>query len=219
MEFHNRQQAGQLLFRKLQKYIDKDVVVYAIPRGGVVTANEIAKKLKCPLDLIITRKIGHPHNMEYAIAAISENGHIVSEREELKKVSQNWLQEKIKEERMEIKRRRDAYLSRKESISASGKIAILVDDGVATGLTLRAGIMELKHQKPQKIIVAVPVIPKSISEIIKVEADELVTIVIPPDDVFLGAVGAYYDEFPQVTDDEVTKILKVKNGKLEARVV
>src|SRR3989344_4784442 len=173
MEFKSRQQAGQLLVSKLKKYIDKDVVVYAIPRGGVVTANEIAKKLKFPLDLVIARKIGHPHNIEYAIAAVAADGHIVSVKEEIDQVSKDWLQEKIEEERMEIKRRRGTYLLGKESISAIGKIAILVDDGVATGLTLRAGIMELKHQKPRKIIVAVPVICESISKIIKAEVDEL----------------------------------------------
>lgn len=219
MEFQDRKEAGQKLSRKLKKYIDKDVVVYAIPRGGVITADEIAKKLKCPLDLIITRKIGHPHNTEYAIAAISENGHIVSEREELKTVDKNWLKEKIEEERMEAKRRRETYSSGQKEISPFAKIAILVDDGVATGLTLRAGIMELKHQKPQKIVVAVPVICEAIAKIIKSEADELVSIIIPPDDVFFGSVGAYYNKFPQVTDEEVIKILKIRNGKLKTRVL
>lgn len=213
MKFYNRQQAGQLLARKLKKYIDKDVVVYAIPRGGAVTANEIAKKLNAPLDLIIARKIGHPYNTEYAIAAISENGHIVSAKEELKTVDAKWLRGKIEEERMEIKRRKDTYLFGKESISPNGKIAVLVDDGVATGLTLRLGIMELKHQKPRKIIVAVPVISESIAKIIRSEVDELVTLIIPPDNVFLGGVGAYYDEFFQVTDEEVVKILKSRNEK------
>lgn len=217
MRLRNRQQVGKLLSRKLKKYIDKDVVIYAIPRGGVVTANEIAKKLKCPLDLIITRKIGHPQNIEYAIAAISENGHIVSAKEELKTVNQNWLREKIEEASIEAKRRRVIYLSGQKGISSHAKIAILVDDGVATGLTLRAGIMELKLQKPRKIIVAVPVISQSIAKIIKVEADELVALTISPDNIFLGGVGAYYDEFPQVTDEEVKEILKSRNEKLEVR--
>ena len=95
MEFKSRQQAGQLLVSKLKKYIDKDVVVYAIPRGGVVTANEIAKKLKFPLDLVIARKIGHPHNIEYAIAAVAADGHIVSVKEEIDQVSKDWLTEQI----------------------------------------------------------------------------------------------------------------------------
>lgn len=211
MEFTNRQQAGKLLAYKLKKFIDEDVVVCAIPRGGIVTANEIAKRLNAPLDLIITRKIGHPNNAEYAIAATAENGHIVSEGEEIGTVDQHWLQDKIEEGRMESKRRRNIYLAGKKMISCKGKIAILVDDGAATGLTLRLGIMELKHQKTKKIIVAVPVISKSVAKIIKGEVDELVALAIPPDEIFLGAVGAYYDEFFQVADEEVVKILKFRN--------
>src|SRR3989344_4029036 len=191
MYFKDRPEAGRLLARALKKYKGKDVIVYALPRGGVVTALEIARYLHAPLDLIIARKIGHPYSPEYAIAAIAENGHIVSERGELASVDEKWLTEAIERERQEVTRRRKKYLKKIKEISAKGKIAILVDDGVATGLTLRVGIVELIHRHPKKIVVAVPVIQKSTANIIKAEADELVTLQRPSDDKFLGAVGAY----------------------------
>ncbi|MEX2013080.1 MAG: phosphoribosyltransferase family protein [Candidatus Levyibacteriota bacterium] len=221
MRFRDRTEAGQLLAQKLKKYIGKDVVVYALPRGGVVTAVEIAKELHAPLDLIITRKISHPHSPEYAIAATAENGHIVGTRRELLEIDEEWLEGEIERQRKEAARRRKNYLHGREILSPQGKIAILVDDGVATGLTLRVGILELKHRNPSKLIVAVPVVPKSTAKILEKEADELVALEIPTDDNFLGAVSAYYESFPQVEDEEVIKtldehkvgIFTIKNGR------
>jgi predicted phosphoribosyltransferase len=209
MYFENRKEAGRLLARTLKKYKDKDVVVYALPRGGVVVGVEVAKELHAPLDLIITRKIGHPYEPEYAIAAIAENGHIVGEQKELKSVDKKWLKEEIERQRNEAKRRRGKYLQGKAEIPVGGKIAIIVDDGVATGLTMRVGIMELKHRHPKKIVVAVPVVSKTIAALLKKEAgEEIVALDIPSDDAFLGAVGAYYGEFLPVKDDEVVSMLK-----------
>lgn len=208
MYFKDRKEAGQLLVKLLKKYKDKDVVVYALPRGGVVTALEIARYLHAPLDLIITRKIGHPYQPEYAIAAVAENGHIVSSSEEMKPISKKWLKEELEKQRIEAKRRREKYLEGKSEIAAKGGITILVDDGVATGLTIRTGILELRHRQPRKIIVAVPVVPKTTAAILAKEADEVVALDIPSDDEFLGAVGAYYSDFPQVEDEEVIAILK-----------
>ncbi|MDP2638482.1 MAG: phosphoribosyltransferase family protein [Candidatus Levybacteria bacterium] len=207
MYFKDRSQAGQLLAEKLEKYVNKDVVVYAVPRGGVVTAVEIAKYLHAPLDLIITRKISHPQNPEYAIAATAENGHIVGQRRELALVDEDWLEEEMVKERQEAARRRKKYLHGREMISPEGKIAIVVDDGVATGLTLRVGIMEVKHYNPAKLVVAVPVLPKSTARILKEEADELIALEMPSDDKFLGAVGSYYENFDQVKDKDVVGIL------------
>lgn len=198
-----------MLAKALKKYKGKDVVVYALPRGGVVVGVEIARELHAPLDLVIARKIGHPYQPEYAIAAIAEKGHIVGVQKELKAVDQEWLQEEIERQRKEARRRREKYLQGKSEIPVDGKIAILVDDGIATGLTMRAGIMELKHRHPKEIVVAVPVVPKTTADIIKKEAQgELVALEIPSDDAFQGAVGAYYDEFFPVEDDEVISILK-----------
>lgn len=207
MRFKNRSQAGQLLAKKLKKYKDKDVIVYALPRGGVVTAVEISKYLIAPLDLIIARKISHPYSPEYAIAATAENGHIVGSRRELISIDKDWLEVEIEKERQEAVRRRGKYLHGENMLSAEGKIAILVDDGAATGLTLRVGIIELKHQHPKKIIVAVPITPKSIAKILRDQVDDLVALDIPSDDKFLGAVGSYYEDFRQVADEDVIKIL------------
>lgn len=209
MYFRNRTDAGRLLAKALKKYKDEDVVVYALPRGGVVVAVEIARRLHAPLDLIITRKIGHPYQPEYAIAAIAENGHIVGEQKKLKALDQEWLQEEVERQRNEAKRRHEKYLQGKVKIPVKGKTAILVDDGVATGLTMRAGIVELKHRYPKRIVVAVPVVPKSTADMLKKEArGELVALEIPPDGAFQGAVGAYYDEFFPVEDEEVIATLK-----------
>lgn len=207
MKFKDRTEAGQLLARALKTYKDKDVVVYALPRGGVVTAFEIAKYLHAPLDLIITRKIGHPDQPEYAIAATAENGHILGGVGQLGSIDKAWLAREIKREQQEAKRRREKYLQGKDEISAAGKVAILVDDGVATGLTMRAGVMELLHRHPSKIVVAVPVLPLSTAQELRALVDDLVALEIPTDHTFLGAVGAYYDDFTQVTDQEVIKIL------------
>ena len=200
MIFENRIEAGKKLASALEKYKAEDVVVYALPRGGVVVAKEIATALGAPMDLIFARKIGHPHSPEYAIGAISESGHVISSPE-LEFFGEKWLAEQKILQLKEIKRRRQLYLSGKPSIDPKNKVAILIDDGVATGLTLEAGIQQLKAGHPKKIVVAVPVSPKSTFERLQGLVDEVVGIVVT--DEFLGAVGAYYVEFPQVEDSEV----------------
>lgn len=207
MRFKNRTQAGILLAQKLSAYLNKDVVVYALPRGGVVTAVEIARYMQAPLDVVITRKIGHPTNPEYAIGAITDNNHIVSNRSELVSIEKELLEREIEKQRKEIRRRKGIYLHGREMTSPKGKIALLVDDGVATGMTMRAGIIELKHHNPKKIVVAVPIISRSVAEVLKKEVDGLVAFEIPPDDIFLDSVGGYYEDFSQIEDSEVVDIL------------
>mgnify|MGYP001564952139 CR=1 FL=1 len=207
MYFANRAEAGRLLAQKLSIYKGKDVVVYALPRGGVVTAIEIGKYLEAPVDLIIVRKIGHPAAPEYAIAAIAEDGHMVGSEDELSLLDPGWLEEEKNRQRAEAKRRREKYLAGRAPISAKGKVAILVDDGVATGLTLRVGIVELRHCHPGRLVVAVPVIPKSTATLLRSEVDEVVALEIPEEGAFLGAVGAYYDDFSPVEDEEVIELM------------
>lgn len=206
MIFADRKEAGQQLAKKLQHYENKDVVVYGLPRGGVVLAAEIAKELKAPLDLIIVRKIGYPYNPEYAIGAVAEDGHMVCNETERGSIDQAWFSQEKERQQKEAKRRREVYLGDRQPISAKDKYAILVDDGVATGLSLYCAISELKHQNPKKLIVAVPVSPLDTAERIRQLVDELVCLEIPTD--FLGAVGSYYQNFDQVTDEEVIKIIK-----------
>lgn len=209
MQFKDRVHAGRLLAKKLKKlYSSGDVTIYALPRGGVVTAKEIAKVLKAPLDLIITRKIGHPESPEYAIAAVSESGLLVANNKELMGISSEWIKEEIQRQKSEIVRRRKIYLGNRERLSPEGRTAILVDDGVATGFTLLAGIRELRRQKAKRIVIAVPVLPESAADAIRKKVDELVAIIISPDESFLGAVGSYYNRFDQVEDDEVIDIIE-----------
>jgi len=202
--FKNRQEAGRLLAEKLKKYRNANSVVYALPRGGVVVAYEIAQSLPAPLDLVITRKIGHPHNPEYAICAVSESGELQCDEYEQKVVGMQWIKEEAARQMAEAKRRRQTYLGR-ESLSPEGKIAIIVDDGVATGLSIGLAIKEIQQQRPRKIVVAVPVIPEDIAEELESFVDELIALEIGKP--FLGSIGQYYREFPQVEDEEVIDLL------------
>lgn len=208
MQFENRFHAGKELAKKLSSYKATDTVVYALPRGGVIVGCEVAKFLKLPLDMVITRKIGHPDNPEYAIAAVSQSLDIVCDKEEIRGIDVSWFDHEVKMQRQEAKRRREVYLSGRDPISCAGKAAIIVDDGTATGLTIRAAIKEIKYMNPSKIIIALPVIPDNVVSILKKDADEVVGIVIPKH--FLGAVGAYYKDFSQVSDEKVVKIIKMQ---------
>lgn len=207
MYFKNREDAGKQLSQLLQKYKNQNVVVYALPRGGVVLGAEIAKALNAPLDLIFAHKIGHPYQPEYAIAAVSEHGQMVGNRSEIRSVDKNWFEREKEKQMREIKRRRVEYLKGKKGISPENKIAIIVDDGIATGLTMQAAILDLKENNASKIIVAVPMSPRSTAEYIRSMVDEFVGIEVPQDYGFLGAIGAYYEYFPQVEDDEVIDLL------------
>lgn len=205
--FKDRIDAGKRLARLLEHYHDKGVVVYALPRGGVILGAEIAKRLNAPLDLIITRKIGHPYNPEYAIGATAENGHAVFSKEEILEVSPEWYREEAERQKLEAKRRRELYLGGRRPISCTGKIAILVDDGVATGLTMKAAIKELQiHYKPKKIIVAVGVTSWEIAAELEKEGVEVLAVITDKD--FLGSIGAYYQNFSPIEDMEVIKITR-----------
>lgn len=215
MFFRDRQDAGsQLAQQLLKKYKNTDVVVYALPRGGVVVAEEISKYLHAPIDLIFAHKIGHPYQPEYAIAAVSEGGHIIGPSPEiLLSIEPEWLEREKEHQVNEIKRKRERYLKGRKEISVENKIAILVDDGIATGLTMQVGIKELRDHHPKKIVVAVPVAPKSVASLIRAMVDDYVGIEID-DYNFLGAVGAYYNEFNQVEDEEVVNILNTQDKNL-----
>ena len=205
MRFKDRVEAGNKLARALEKYKNKNAIVYALPRGGVVTAYEVSKYLGTPLDLIIVQKIGHPYSSEYALGAVTENGHSIYDKEDIQTTDKQWLKKEIETKCKEAKRRRKIYCKEKKPISAKGKTVILVDDGVATGLTMKLAMQELKFQQPKKIVVAVPVCPKEFEREVINEKCELVALDVSTD--YLGAVGLYYYHFPQVTDDEVVNIM------------
>lgn len=204
-QFKNRKDAGEQLAGLLADYRGRNVVVYALPRGGVPLGHIVAEKLDAPLDLLIPRKIGHPINPEFAIAAVTEDNHVFYGSNAVT-VDDDWLQKEVEAEKSEAKRRRQTYLAGREPLSAKGKVSIIVDDGIATGLTMRAAIAQLRDQKPDKIIVAIPVVPPDSATMLREYADELVAVRTP--EQYLGAVGAYYQDFPQVTDDEVVGLLR-----------
>lgn len=207
MQFKDRIDAGKKLARLLGQF-KNDSVVYALPRGGVVVAAQIARALGAHLDLVITRKIGHPYQNELAIAALTEDGHIIIDPYYKHLSKTDWFLQAVEEEEAEAKRRREKYLAGIKPIPCFGKTAILVDDGVATGLTLKSAIKQLKVSgKPKEIIAAIPVIPEEIAR--QLEKEEGVKIIaLERTDQFLGSIGAYYRDFSQVPDEEVIDIMK-----------
>jgi predicted phosphoribosyltransferase len=206
MQFRNRSEAGKKLAQALEKYRDQPGIIYPLPRGGVVLGVEIALALEMPLDLIIPRKIGHPYNPEYAIGAVTENGEMVCNQWEVSRVDPQWLKRQVEKERQEARRRRERYLGDREPLSVEGKIAILVDDGIATGLTMQAAIRDIKQRHPTHIVVAIPVAPKDTADILNQQVDEVIGLEIT--DYYRGSVGAYYTDFPQLTDEEVINLLQ-----------
>lgn len=209
MLFKNRTEAGQKLAELLSDYASEEVIVYALPRGGVILGAEIAKALHAPLDLIITRKIGHPSNPEYAVCALAEDGAPICNQSELERLGHHWLEEEKHKAREEIQRRREEYVGDPTQKDIKGKTAIIVDDGIATGLTMIASIEEMKLHEPKEIVVAIPIVPYLTSLKLEGMVDKVVCVEATRD--FLGAVGAYYEDFTQVDDDEVKRILKEVN--------
>lgn len=205
MRFTDRADAGKQLANALKQYRDTDGIVYALPRGGVVLGTEVARALNLPLDLLIPRKIGHPLQPEYAIGAVTESGEMVLNETEIVELDRAWLRAAIAAARDEARRRRESYLGGHEPASAAGKTAIIVDDGIATGLTMEVAIRDCRRHDPARVVVAVPAAPHDTVARLSRFTDAFVVLDDSP--CFLGAVGAYYDFFPQVRDDEVVALL------------
>lgn len=206
MRFRDRTDAGKRLATALASYAGQAGVVLALPRGGVVLGVEVADKLGMPLDLVIPRKIGHPQQPEYAIAAVAENGELAANDAEVRRVDPKWFRETVAREQAEARRRRGLYVGGRAPLALAGKLAILVDDGIATGLTMFAAIRDVKQRGPARTVVAVPVAPADTVAQLRREVDAVVTL--DEGEYFLGAVGAYYDDFPQVSDDEVVALMR-----------
>jgi predicted phosphoribosyltransferase len=202
--FRDRVDAGKKLAIALASYKADRPVVYALPRGGVVLGTEIARSLEAPLDLIIVRKVGHPFSPEYAIAAVAEDGHTVLNQLEVDTVDKEWFEENVEIERREARRRRERYTRGRDPIAADDRVAIIVDDGLATGLTMFAAIQEIRHSSPRKIVVAVPVAPPQTVQELKRVADDVVVLYVTAN---FGAIGSFYSRFDQVSDEEVIELL------------
>ena len=202
--FRNREEAGKQLARQLKNYAKKDVVVYALPRGGVVVGAEVARALQAPLTILTARKIGHPDFPEFAIAAVSQDGYVVKDEEAVLSIGEDKFDELLEDAQAEAERRHNLYLKGIPVPDVAGKIAIIVDDGLATGLTIRAAISDLRLRKPKKIILAVPVAPDILVAAMMDEVDDFVCLY--PDPNFV-AIGGYYDEFSQISDEKVIELL------------
>lgn len=208
MIFNDRTQAGALLAEKLLSYkSNPQAIVLGLPRGGVVTAHQIATILNLPLDIIITRKIGAPGNPELALGAIAQDGSLSFNTVLMEQmgITIEDLRENIDHEQNEIKRRLELYRKGREPLILKDKVVILVDDGIATGATMRAGIKTAKALNARKIIVAVPVMPKDSLNSFQSISDECICLVEAP--FFLG-VGAFYKNFDQVEDSIVIDLLQ-----------
>ena len=206
--FRDRQEAGKRLGVEVGKLGLHQPVVLALPRGGVPVAAEVAKALKAPLDLIIVRKVGAPGNPELAVAAIVDGNppDIVLNREivEAYALDDDELRVLIAKERPELERRRLVYRGERAPLSITGKTAIIVDDGVATGTTMKVAIRALKRRSPREVVVAIPVAPPDILAELAQEAYLIVCLSQPAG---FHALGYHYRSFPQLTDDEVTDAL------------
>ena len=209
MQFADRHQAGRLLAEQLAHLKHQHPVVLALPRGGVPVGYEIARALAAPLDLVLVRKIGAPHQPELAIGAVADG-----ERPELVTDPQiaSWLAvppdylEAVKaRELAEIERRRKLYFGDRTPLEVAGRAAILVDDGIATGATMLAALRATRRRAPARLILAVPVAPRDTLDRMRVEADEVVCLDTPSD---FMAVGQFYRSFPQLRDEEVIRLLE-----------
>ena len=206
--FKNRQDSGAKLARKLDKYRgNSDTFVLGLPRGGVPVAQKVADSLDAPLDVYIVRKLGVPGQEELALGAIAGGGERVLNEKIVQQldISEETINNIAERERQELERRKKLYQSGAHKASYAGKIAILVDDGLATGASMRAAIQALETHNPQKIIVAVPVAPPETCDDISQIVDEMVCLETPPD---FSGVGAWYRDFSQTTDEEVREILQ-----------
>jgi putative phosphoribosyl transferase len=205
--FRDRSEAGRVLARLLADYAGRDdVVVLALPRGGVPVAYELAKALEVPLDVFVVRKIGLPGHEELAMGAIASGGVLVLDRRltEALGITQSELEQAIAAQRRELERREAAYRDGREPLDLEGKTVVLVDDGLATGATMQAAAQAVRRMNPAKIVVAVPVAAAETCDQFRDDVDDIVCAATPSP--FL-AVGLWYEDFSQTSDEEVRELL------------
>jgi putative phosphoribosyl transferase len=220
--FDNRVEAGRKLAAVFirEGYKDESVAVLGIPRGGVVVASEVADSLSAPLDVIIARKLRAPRQPELGIGAVISGDHITIINEEVARmtgVTQSYLDGEIAYQREEIERRLSYYRKERPAVEIAGQTVIVVDDGIATGYTLRAALEGLRRLNPRKLVAAAPVAARDSSEMLRAFADDVICLSIP---AYFSAVGAWYRNFDQTSDEEVAAILhrnwmRFGSGKLE----
>jgi predicted phosphoribosyltransferase len=208
MPFADRVDAGRQLAKALARYKGQDVVVLALPRGGVPVAAQVAEALRAPIDLILVRKIGVPMQPELAMGAVVDGAAPLIVRNEeviqVANVDEDEFKSVCDAERAEIERRRQLYLGTRKRVDITGRVTIVVDDGIATGATTRAALRATRARKPKKLVLAVPVAPTESLRDMQAEADEVVCL---EDHQAFGAIGYYYSDFRQTSDREVIDAL------------
>lgn len=206
--FRDRVHAGQELAEALQHLVDTKPLVLALPRGGVPVAFEVAKSLNAPLDLVLVRKIGAPGNEELALGAVIDGAEPkwVINQELFNQIAPppNWFDEEMQRQLTELERRRQRYCGDRPAPLLGNRCVIVIDDGVATGATVRAALKGLKQSNPSRIVLAVPVGPRDVIEMLRTEVDELVCLAMP--EPFIG-VGCHYGDFDQTRDEQVIDLL------------
>jgi len=205
--FKNRTQAGKELARRLSKYAHReDVVVLGLARGGLTVAFEVAQALDAPLDVFIVRKLGVPGHRELAMGAIASGGVRVLNQSVINSLNipGDQIENVAAQEQRELERREREYRGEAERLDVTGKTAILVDDGLATGASMRAAVQALRQRHPERIVVAVPAAAPSVCREFEAQVDEVICLITP--EPFFG-VGAWYEDFSQTTDREVRTLL------------
>jgi putative phosphoribosyl transferase len=209
MPFKNRADAGHKLAKALAGYKAEKPVILALPRGGVSVAAEVAAALDAPLDLILVRKIGVPFQPELAMGAVVDGSAPIVVRNEnvieLAGIDESVFKAIGDSELAEIERRRRRYLGGRDRVDVGGRTAIVIDDGVATGATTRAALRATRARNPMRLVLAVPVAPTESLAELRGDADDVICL---EDYEFFGAIGAYYSDFRQISDQEVIDILK-----------
>ncbi|MGZ8511184.1 MAG: phosphoribosyltransferase [Chitinophagaceae bacterium] len=195
--FRDRIDAGMLLAAKLARYKNDPGVVLAVPRGGVPVAYVVARELGFPIEVILTKKIGHPMNKEYAIGAASLTDYFILPHEN---VTEEYIEQELERVRSRLKEMYTRFMGDEEPQELEGKTVIIIDDGIATGNTIMGTVNVLRKSNPGKIVIGVPVASKTAIKKLSKEVDDVVAVVVP--DEFYG-VGAFYEDFEQVSDEEV----------------
>jgi len=205
MMFSDRVEAGKRLAEALDHLDGEEVVVLGVPRGGVVVAAEVAAQHGWPLDIVVPRKVGAPFNPELGLGAIAPGVRVLDERMlRTLGVSEEYLEDEIRKQEEEIRRRTEAYRRGKAPVELAGKTVVIVDDGIATGGTAIAAVRWAKAQGAKRVVPAVPVAPREAVAKLSKEADEVVALAVPEP---FFAVGQWYGDFPQTSDEQVVELL------------
>lgn len=207
--FRDRDEAGAALARALAGYRGADAVVYGLPRGGAVVATVVASALGLPLDLVFARKLGHPYRPEYAIGAVTDAGDLVLDEREAASLPADWLAHEKPAQIEAARCRRRTCLGGRAPLPVKGKIALVVDDGIATGNTIKAAVRAIRRLAPARIVVAAPVAPPDVMTRLAGVADEIVVLYTP---VKFVTVNQFYREFPPVGDVEVLAALAARKA-------